>query len=63
MIVIVYDYLIPNAESEGFINAEAMVMDKAVIEIGSLAADMPTTLTLKLNLAVKFQPHWLKWEL
>mgnify|MGYP000060565724 FL=1 len=46
----VYDILIPNAESEGFINAEAHGVDKAVIEIGSLAADMPTTLTLKLKL-------------
>lgn len=45
----VYDILIPNAESEGFINAEAHGVDKAVIEIGSLAADMPTTLTLNLN--------------
>ena len=47
----VYDILISNAESEGFINAEAHGVDKAVIEIGSLAADMPTTLTLKLKLS------------
>ena len=39
-----------NAQSEGKINAEAHNVDKAVIEIGSLAADMPTTLTLKLEL-------------
>ena len=38
---------VSNAQSEGKINAEA---HKAVIEIGSLAADMPTTLTLKLEL-------------
>lgn len=46
----VHDIFISNAESEGFINAEAHGVDKAVIEIGSLAADMPTTLTLKLKL-------------
>ena len=39
-----------NAQSEGKINAEAHNVDKAVIGIGSLAADMPTTLTLKLEL-------------
>lgn len=39
-----------NAQSEGKINAETHNVDKAVIEIGSLAADMPTTLTLKLEL-------------
>ena len=41
---------VSNAQSEGKINAEAHNVDKAVIEIGSLAADMPTTLTLKLEL-------------
>lgn len=41
---------IPNKQSEGKINAEARGVDKAVIEIGSLAADMPTTLTLKFEL-------------
>ena len=46
----VHDIFISNAESEGFINAEAHGVDKAGIEIGSLAADMPTTLTLKLKL-------------
>ena len=42
--------VIPKKQSEGKINAEARGVDKAVIEIGSLAADMPTTLTLKLEL-------------
>ena len=42
--------VIPKEQSEGKINAEARGMDKAVIEIGSLAADMPTTLTLKFEL-------------
>ena len=41
---------VPDKQSEGKINAEARGVDKAVIEIGSLAADMPTTLTLKLEL-------------
>lgn len=41
---------IPKKQSEGKINAEARGVDKAVIEIGSLAADMPTTLTLKFEL-------------
>lgn len=41
---------VSNAQSEGKINAEVHNVDKAVIEIGSLAADMPTTLTLKLEL-------------
>lgn len=41
---------VSNAQSEGKINPEAHNVDKAVIEIGSLAADMPTTLTLKLEL-------------
>lgn len=41
---------VSNAQSEGKINAEAHNVDKVVIEIGSLAADMPTTLTLKLEL-------------
>lgn len=41
---------VSNAQSEGKINTEAHNVDKAVIEIGSLAADMPTTLTLKLEL-------------
>jgi hypothetical protein len=42
--------VIPKEQSEGKINAEARGVDKAVIEIGSLAADMPTTLTLKFEL-------------
>lgn len=42
--------IIPDKQSEGKINAEARGVDKAVIEIGSLAADMPTTLTLKFEL-------------
>lgn len=42
--------VIQKKQSEGKINAEARGVDKAVIEIGSLAADMPTTLTLKLEL-------------
>ncbi|KAB5258868.1 hypothetical protein F9959_05220 [Bacteroides stercoris] len=42
--------VIPKKQSEGKINAEARGVDKAVIEIGSLAADMPTTLTLKFEL-------------
>ena len=42
--------VIPKKQSEGKINAEARGVDKAVIEIGSLAADMPTTLTLKFDL-------------
>ena len=50
----VYDILISNAESEGFINA------KAVIEIGSLAADMPTTLTLKLKLSGEISTSLVK---
>ena len=41
---------VSNAQSEGKINAEAHNVDKAGIEIGSLAADMPTTLTLKFEL-------------
>lgn len=41
---------VPDKQSEGKINAEARGVDKAVIEIGSLAADMPTTLTLKFEL-------------
>lgn len=56
----VYDILIPNAESEGFINAEAHGVDKAVIEIGSLAADMPTTLTLKLKLGGEISTSLVK---
>lgn len=42
--------VIPKEQSEGKINVEARGVDKAVIEIGSLAADMPTTLTLKFEL-------------
>lgn len=42
--------VIPKKQSEGKINAEARGVDKAVIEIGSLSADMPTTLTLKFEL-------------
>lgn len=42
--------VIPKEQSEGKINAEARGVDKAVIEIGFLAADMPTTLTLKFEL-------------
>ena len=42
---------VPDKQSEGKINAEARGVDKAVIEIGSLAADMPTTLTLKFELS------------
>ena len=42
--------VIPKKHSEGKFNAEARGVDKAVIEIGSLAADMPTTLTLKFEL-------------
>ena len=42
--------VIPKKQSEGKINAEARGVDQAVIEIGSLAADMPTTLTLKFEL-------------
>lgn len=42
--------VIPKKQSEGKINAEARGVDNAVIEIGSLAADMPTTLTLKFEL-------------
>lgn len=42
--------VIPKKQSEGKINTEARGVDKAVIEIGSLAADMPTTLTLKFEL-------------
>lgn len=56
----VYDILISNAESEGFINAEAHGADKAVIEIGSLAADMPTTLTLKLKLSGEISTSLVK---
>lgn len=56
----VYDILISNAESEGFINAEAHGVDKAVIEIGSLAADMPTTLTLKLKLSGEISTSLVK---
>lgn len=56
----VYDIFIPNAESEGFINAEAHGVDKAVIEIGSLAADMPTTLTLKLKLSGEISTSLVK---
>lgn len=41
---------VPDKQSEGKINAEARGVDKAVIEIGFLAADMPTTLTLKFEL-------------
>lgn len=56
----VYDILISNAESEGFINAEAHGVDKAVIEIGSLAADMPTTLTFKLKLSGEISTSLVK---
>ena len=42
--------VIRTKQSEGKINAEARGVDKAVIEIASLAADMPTTLTLKFEL-------------
>ena len=56
----VYDILISNAESEGFINAEAHGVDKALIEIGSLAADMPTTLTLKLKLSGEISTSLVK---
>lgn len=56
----VHNILIPNAESEGFINAEAHGVDKAVIEIGSLAADMPTTLTLKLKLGGEISTSLVK---
>lgn len=56
----VYDILISNAESEGFINAEAHGVDKAVIEIGSLAADMPTTLTLQLKLSGEISTSLVK---
>lgn len=56
----VYDILISNAESEGFINAEAHGVDKAVIEIGSLATDMPTTLTLKLKLSGEISTSLVK---
>lgn len=56
----VYDILISNAESEGLINAEAHGVDKAVIEIGSLAADMPTTLTLKLKLSGEISTSLVK---
>lgn len=56
----VYDILISNAESEGFINAEAHGVDKAVIEIGSLAADIPTTLTLKLKLSGEISTSLVK---
>ena len=56
----VYDILISNAESEGFINAEAHGVDKAVIEIGSLAADMPTTLPLKLKLSGEISTSLVK---
>lgn len=56
----VYDILISNAESEGFINTEAHGVDKAVIEIGSLAADMPTTLTLKLKLSGEISTSLVK---
>ena len=56
----VHDIFISNAESEGFINAEAHGVDKAVIEIGSLAADMPTTLTLKLKLSGEISTSLVK---
>lgn len=56
----VRDIFISNAESEGFINAEAHGVDKAVIEIGSLAADMPTTLTLKLELGGEISTSLVK---
>ena len=56
----VHDIFISNAESEGFINAEAHGVDKAVIEIGSLAADMPTTLTLKLKLGGEISTSLVK---
>lgn len=56
----VRDIFISNAESEGFINAEAHGVDKAVIEIGSLAADMPTTLTLKLKLSGEISTSLVK---
>ena len=49
-----------NAQSEGKINAEAHNVDKAVIEIGSLAADMPTTLTLKLKLSGEISTSLVK---
>ena len=55
-----HDIFISNAESEGFINAEAHGVDKAVIEIGSLAADMPTTLTLKLKLGGEISTSLVK---
>lgn len=56
----VHDIFISNAESEGFINAEAHGVDKSVIEIGSLAADMPTTLTLKLKLGGEISTSLVK---
>lgn len=56
----IHDIFISNAESEGFINAEAHGVDKAVIEIGSLAADMPTTLTLKLKLGGEISTSLVK---
>ena len=56
----VHDIFISNAESEGFINAEAHGVDKAVIEIGSLAADMLTTLTLKLKLGGEISTSLVK---
>lgn len=51
---------IPNKQSEGKINAEARGVDKAVIEIGSLAADMPTTLTLKFELGGEISTSLIK---
>ena len=52
--------VIPKEQSEGKINAEARGVDKAVIEIGSLAADMPTTLTLKLKLSGEISTSLVK---
>lgn len=51
---------IPNKQSKGKINAEARGVDKAVIEIGSLAADMPTTLTLKFELGGEISTSLIK---
>lgn len=52
--------VIQKKQSEGKINAEARGVDKAVIEIGSLAADMPTTLTLKLELGGEISTSLVK---
>ena len=51
---------VPDKQSEGKINAEARGVDKAVIEIGSLAADMPTTLTLKFELGGEISTSLVK---